>query len=489
MHDLGKPYECTFCGRKFDSKNEFERHNNSLHSYRQTWSCAGVLSSSEALARISKIISVCLYCGTNFPAYLTDDSLQTHLDRDHRFNECNKAKKFFRIDHFRQHLKYSHGACTGWWTEGLDALCRSDEPLSQRRVSSTHDCDTSREALPELAHYRISAQVFDLPKDLEDMTTLQPTTTGLSEPFEPASFLLCPSPASWQEQDENNHPPASESNGWFGRQIVRRLMMGRQANIENASTLSLTLLRHLSSLAGEPPSQRPGTEATPGHDDAYSAPSSTQCHTLYDAQQPSRYDFSTADVDRWAASNQYTSDLSDQGLESSVRVSGLSKVYPSPTDPDRPPELSVAAQPHRIEDIMPFSFVVTVTTPAPKVHKALFVCSTCQRSFTRRTILVNHERTHTGEKPFSCSLDGCGKTFAQQGDKTRHEQAQHAEKTFRCGSLRNASPSWGCGKTFRRKDGLLEHHSKTKKGRQCLADRDKLLGPDRVGNEDSLGFG
>jgi len=118
--------------------------------------------------------------------------------------------------------------------------------------------------------------------------------------------------------------------------------------------------------------------------------------------------------------------------------------------------------------------------------ESLHVCSTCQRSFARRTILVNHERTHTGEKPFSCTFMGCSKTFAQQGDKTRHEQAQHTEKTFRCGSLHSESPSWGCGKKFRRKDGLLEHHSKTMKGKQCLADRDKLMELGRIGDEDSL---
>lgn len=120
--------------------------------------------------------------------------------------------------------------------------------------------------------------------------------------------------------------------------------------------------------------------------------------------------------------------------------------------------------------------------------KALHVCSACQRRFARRTILKNHERTHTGERPYSCTFEGCIRTFAQQGDKTRHETTQHTEKTFICGSSQDEGLSWGCGKKFRRKDGLLEHHSKTKKGKQCVADRDKLMALGRIGDGESPAF-
>lgn len=71
----------------------------------------------------------CGYCGKSFPNPPDWDARTDHLITEHKFGECNQHKKFFRADHFRQHLKHSHGAGSGKWTNVLENTCMRDEPL------------------------------------------------------------------------------------------------------------------------------------------------------------------------------------------------------------------------------------------------------------------------------------------------------------------------------------------------------------------------
>lgn len=105
---------------------------------------------------------MCGYCGEEFSNPPQWDVRAEHLNHVHKFGECNQAKKFFRADHFRQHLKHSHAGTSGKWTNMLEIACMKDEPLPEKRGN----------------HAAGSAAVGQAPP------ALMVSTTGLSDPHQ-----------------------------------------------------------------------------------------------------------------------------------------------------------------------------------------------------------------------------------------------------------------------------------------------------------------
>ncbi|KAF7509821.1 hypothetical protein GJ744_007332 [Endocarpon pusillum] len=138
MHMMEKQYKCAYCTNRFKNKNEAERHQNSLHLRRHSWSCAAISGYEAAFhpsisptSQTSKGPSgdACGYCGEEFSNFPRDwEARFDHLTNVHKFGECNQTKKFFRADHFRQHLKHSHAGTSGKWTNMLENACMKDEP-------------------------------------------------------------------------------------------------------------------------------------------------------------------------------------------------------------------------------------------------------------------------------------------------------------------------------------------------------------------------
>ncbi|KAG6047515.1 hypothetical protein E4U39_000369 [Claviceps sp. Clav50 group G5] len=162
-HESEKLFECHYCTRRFKNKNEAERHQNSLHVRAHSWSCAALSSYDRAFYPSIDHpgdADSCAYCGLEFPRsgralgtrtgpisgtlapkYVTDedwDDRILHLQVVHKFQECNSSKKFYRADHFRQHLKHSHAGTSGKWTSILENACMlpenqtPDEPSTMR---------------------------------------------------------------------------------------------------------------------------------------------------------------------------------------------------------------------------------------------------------------------------------------------------------------------------------------------------------------------
>ncbi|XP_054631052.1 oocyte zinc finger protein XlCOF8.4-like isoform X3 [Dunckerocampus dactyliophorus] len=75
-----------------------------------------------------------------------------------------------------------------------------------------------------------------------------------------------------------------------------------------------------------------------------------------------------------------------------------------------------------------------------------FSCSVCGKRFSNKSNMLSHRRTHSGEKPFGCSV--CAKGFFKNSDLTRHMWTHTGEKPFRCSD---------CGKTFSQKEKMQSH--------------------------------
>ncbi|GKU08915.1 unnamed protein product, partial [Fusarium langsethiae] len=68
-HEAEKQYKCSFCGNRFKNKNEAERHQNSIHVRRHSWSCSALSGYDRAFHDCTNRpgeADTCGYCGDKF---------------------------------------------------------------------------------------------------------------------------------------------------------------------------------------------------------------------------------------------------------------------------------------------------------------------------------------------------------------------------------------------------------------------------------------
>ena len=75
-------------------------------------------------------------------------------------------------------------------------------------------------------------------------------------------------------------------------------------------------------------------------------------------------------------------------------------------------------------------------------------CTECRRCFVSDYCLVRHMISHTGERPFGCSFEGCSRTFNRRDVSLRHYYTHFRKNDYKCPC---------CGKYFSRADNLKRH--------------------------------
>jgi hypothetical protein len=91
------------------------------------------------------------------------------------------------------------------------------------------------------------------------------------------------------------------------------------------------------------------------------------------------------------------------------------------------PELE-SPSPSSAKDVVATAAMVQASERRRK-REATYFCPQCSASFTTENSRKRHESSHSGEKPYICTKDGCGQTFSNDDDRKRHENKskKHAQ--------------------------------------------------------------
>lgn len=153
-------------------------------------------------------------------------------------------------------------------------------------------------------------------------------------------------------------------------------------------------------------------EARARSTDSYGFPAASS-HSSISNESGRGYPYYASSVGSAADSaTDYSSAASDAGYDSMA-----SRTLP------RPSQLLGAPLGPPAPQSMMGQFSSKLSANTQKKHK----CRVCDKRFTRPSSLQTHMYSHTGEKPFACNVEGCGRHFSVVSNLRRHKKVHKGE--------------------------------------------------------------
>lgn len=109
----------------------------------------------------------------------------------------------------------------------------------------------------------------------------------------------------------------------------------------------------------------------------------------------------------------------------------------------------------------------------------VYYCQHCTKTFSKKFNWKSHLDSHSNGRQYRCP--SCSKICARYSDLVRHLKLHDPSSSVTCGGSLSNGQRWGCGTTFARADILRKHHE-SKRGKNCIAERDReeQVGPSNL---------
>lgn len=244
------------------------------------------------------------------------------------------------------------------------------------------------------------------PSDQTYQTPVQNSTSFIPSSYNPINYAQSLHQQQQQQQvirkmsDPTDHNARPEAPSFGDLDASRQMLALSHQNLTDLTPRNLFEARNVRS-----PTDGYGFPSSHSLNSSFSAPSHRDSYPCYSA--------SIASTD---SATDCSSAASDSGGYDSTAVS---RTLPPPSQ-----LMSANFGPPAPRSMMG-QFSSKISSNTQKKHK----CKVCDKRFTRPSSLQTHMYSHTGEKPFTCSVEGCGRNFSVVSNLRRHKKVHKIESS------------------------------------------------------------